>query len=117
MKLSKRAKIVLSVIREACEPARKGYPGCYFVPNAHPVYSEMFPADSIQIGGSGDARIIKSLIANGLAKSMPVADYACQITEDGLLAYEALRDDQDAIDDQDRKRAERSRLDAEFSIS
>lgn len=113
-KLSDRAKIILAVIREHCEPYKdEKNPGRYFVPNAYPVYSEMFPSESIQIAGAGDARIIDSIVKRGYATKMHIAAYACDITEDGILAYEALRNDPFALADQDKKRAEQSRLQKE----
>lgn len=112
-KLSDRAKIILAVIREHCHPVKGLEAHSYFVPSAYPVYSDMFPAESIDINGSGDARIIKSLIERGYAEKRNVADYACAITEDGIQAYEALRNDPFALANQDRKRAEQSRLQRE----
>lgn len=113
-KLSDRAKVILAVIRERCAPyVDEKNPGHFFVPSAYPVYSEMFPAESIQINGAGDAAIIKSLIARGYAKPKNLCAYACEITEDGILAYEALRNDPYTLANQDRKAAEQSRLRAE----
>lgn len=112
-KLSNRAKIILAVIREKTGHDASGNCLYYFVPSAYPVHCEMFPAESIDISGSGDAKIIKSLIERGLAKKRRVAAYAAEITEDGILAYEELRNDPFALADQDRKRAEQQRLDAE----
>jgi len=42
----------------------------------------------VNINGSGDARIIKSLAAKGLITMKSIHRYACAITEDGRLQVE-----------------------------
>lgn len=111
-KLSNRAKILLAVIREACKP-RGQEGGTYYVPSAYPVWCTMFPGDSIQVSGSGDARIIRSLVKHGLAVKRPITEYACEITEAGIAVYDALRADSWVQEFQAKAAAKQAALDAE----
>lgn len=82
VKLSARAWELLLLIDEACDDS-----GRFFVPSAYEVSCRR-TGNTVWVSGAGDVKIIKSLESKGLVRPKKLANYACQITEDGRLAIE-----------------------------
>ncbi len=87
IKLSARAWEILLVIDERTVDGPDGHfwvPGMLYGTSDYCNRLGRF----VNINGSGDAKIIKSLAAKGLVKMRSVQRYACGITEDGRLQVE-----------------------------
>ncbi len=89
-KLSARAWEILLVIDERTERDDSGELKRFWCPGRLDGISDYCVRLNrfININGSGDSRIIKSLAEKGLVEMKPVHPYACAITEDGRLAIE-----------------------------
>jgi hypothetical protein len=94
-KLSASAYELLTLIDEATKWEGDQRPGAkilrYWVPKATSEYS-LTLKKTVYISGPGDASIIRSLRRHGLVKQEPLVDYACSITEEGILALEEYRE-------------------------
>jgi len=55
---------------------------------------------NVYISGSGDCAILRSFARKGLTKSIPnmIREYACHITEDGMIALERFREESVYVD-------------------
>lgn len=96
-RLSPRAELVLAYIRESTHRDDAGNLTRYMVPPRNPYLGDLYGEsqcrdgrDGFRLNGSGDARIIKSFADAGLVKMMPIATYACAITESGIVLYERI---------------------------
>ena len=96
--ISDRALLVLCAIDQRCQSARNSTIRSFWVPNGSGRGCDDWSdeiQDFVNIGGAGDARILKSLESAGLIerpKTTLPQKYVYGITEDGRLAIEQARE-------------------------
>ncbi len=91
--LSRRAEILLGIVREVCKFDDNGVVERYFIPKRcayFTAYGEALDVGDTYICGSGDAAVFRNLERRGFTRPIKASSYYYVITEQGIIEYERI---------------------------